>query len=379
MKIGILTLPPRVNYGGILQIYALQSILERMGHEVIVFDIEKKWLLSIWKAPLHYAKRFVNRYVFGSKGIVVFAERRRNEEYPIISALVQPFIDKYLKCVAVKLDMKMFNEKDFDAIIVGSDQIWRPKYCYWNIEHAYLYFTEKWNIKRISYAASFGTNKWEYTKKQTKRCKELIRAFDSVSVRESSGVTLCKKYLSINACHVLDPTMLLEKEAYSKLFEMVGTSRSKGNLMVYMLDSTEDKEKVVERIAQVGEYVPFISNNSHILDFSLDIENRIVPSVESWLRGFYDAEFVVTDSFHACVFSILYNKPFIVYGNKERGIARMLSLLEMFDLEERLIYSLTDIDCRLIKGCVNWKSVNAKLEEARHVSIDFLKKNLRNN
>lgn len=375
MKIGILTLLPRINYGGILQAYALQTVLEQMGHEVYVFDKKKYWHLPLWRAPLHYLKRIFKKYVLKCTNIAIFAERRLNKEYVVVSSLVQPFIDQNLNCT-IEANMEMLNEKDFDAIIVGSDQIWRPKYCHLNIEEAYLSFTKNCSIRRISYAASFGTDKWEYTKLQTKRCKELIEKFDSVSVREDSGVALCKKYFSIDASHVLDPTMLLKKEHYIRLFKKTNESQSQGKLFVYILDMNEDKQEVVTQLVEKEGYYPIVFNNSLILDFSLEVEKRISPSVESWLIGIYDAEFVVTDSFHACVFSILFNKPFIVYGNEGRGISRINSLLKQFNLESRLIFSSKDNGCKILKCCIDWGNVNGILNRLRDESLAFLENSL---
>lgn len=334
MKIGILTLPLHTNYGGILQAYALQTVLERMGHEVEVIDTPNiKSSPSLWTIGKRIIKKLLGRKVS------LFLEKKYNKEFPIISQYTQLFVDKYIHRKVVNTPEEL-QEDDFDAIVVGSDQIWRPKY-YGKIENAYLKFAKDWNIKRIAYAASFGTDEWEYTPHQTARCGELLRMFDAVSVREASGVGLCKEYFGVEAKHVLDPTMLLNKEDYIKLIETAGTPKSKGTLLNYILDDTPEKRALIEQIAKDKGLVPF-RVNSRVEDHNAPLEERIQPPVEQWLRGFYDAEFVVTDSFHACVFSILFNKPFVVVGNKERGMARFISLLKMFGLENRLICSVDE-------------------------------------
>lgn len=335
MKIGILTLPLHTNYGGILQAYALQTVLERMGHEVEVIDTPNiKSSPSLWTIGKRIIKKLLGRKVS------LFLEKKYNKEFPIISQYTQLFIDKYIHRKVVNTPEEL-QEDDFDAIVVGSDQIWRPKY-YGKIENAYLKFAKDWNIKRIAYAASFGTDEWEYTPHQTARCGELLRMFDAVSVREASGVGLCKEYFGVEAKHVLDPTMLLNKEDYIKLIETAGTPKSKGTLLNYILDDTPEKRALIEQIAKDKGLVPF-RVNSRVEDHNAPLEERIQPSVEQWLRGFYDAEFVVTDSFHACVFSILFGKPFVVIGNKERGMARFNSLLDMFGLNNRMISNIEDL------------------------------------
>lgn len=334
MKIGILTLPLHTNYGGILQAYALQTVLELMGHEVVVIDTPN---LQPKPSLFTLSKRVVKRLL--GKRVGVFSERYHNSTYPVISQYTQPFVDKYIHRKIVNSPNEL-QEKDFDAIVVGSDQIWRPKY-YGKIENAYLSFAKNWNIKRIAYAASFGTDDWEYTPRQTKVCAKLLKMFDAVSVRESSAVNLCKERFGVDAQHVLDPTMLLDKEDYIRLIEAANTPKSKGTLLNYILDETPEKRTLIEQIAKDKGLVPF-RVNSRVENHNAPLEERIQPPVEQWLRGFYDAEFVVTDSFHACVFSILFGKPFVVVGNKERGMARFESLLEMFGLENRLICSVED-------------------------------------
>ena len=177
---------------------------------------------------------------------------------------------------------------------------------------------------------------------------------------------LCREHFGVEALHVLDPTMLLDKEDYIRLIEAAGTPKSKGTLLNYILDETSEKRALIERIAKEKGLVPF-RVNSRVEDRTAPIEERIQPPVEKWLRGFYDAEFVVTDSFHACVFSILFGKPFVVVGNKERGIARFESLLKMFGLEDRLVCNIDDYN-----HVGEMKYDEGRLQEKREQSRKFL-------
>ena len=373
MKIGILTLPLHTNYGGILQAYALQTVLERMGHEVVVFDIKKKYSLPFGKFPLSYTKRIIKKYILHKKNVRIFEEQYQQKIYPIISQHTQKFIDKYIHLYQVD-SLKDVKEKEFEVIVVGSDQVWRPKYFMsmfkTGIEDAFLNFTKNWEIKRIAYAVSYGTEEWEYTSTQTEKCGKLLKVFDAVSVREESGIKLCKEHFDKEVEHVLDPTMLLEKEDYIKLFESANTPKSPGTLLNYILDETPEKKEIINKIAKDKKLIPF-RVNSKIENRNAPLEERIQPSIEQWLRGFYDAEFVVTDSFHACVFSILFNKPFVVIGNKERGMARFNSLLKMFGLEDRLI-----ADKNEISTSNNMISRIDKLQDLRDKSKSFLLKHL---
>ena len=367
MKIGILTLPLHTNYGGILQAYALQTVLERMGHEVCLIEKKRKpFRLPLWKAPLVYGKRVLKN--LAGHPYPIFYEQKVNREEPITRQNTDLFIKRYIKRRIVN-DFSELKESDFDAIVVGSDQIWRPKYFNGNIEDAYLKFAEGWNIKRIAYAASFGTDEWEYTAAQTKECAQLLKQFDAVSVREASGVDLCRKHFGVEAQHVLDPTMLLSAEDYIRLFETAGTPKSPGTLLCYILDETPEKATLIERIAKERKLATF-RINSKVEDKTAPITERIQPPVEQWLRGFHDAELVVTDSFHACVFSILFHKPFFVAGNKKRGLSRFTSLLGMFGLEDRLISTVTEADS--FETEIQWDSIDTPLDTLRQKSTDVI-------
>ena len=371
MRIGILTLPLHTNYGGILQAYALQTVLERMGHEVKVINRNINYELPLWKKPFVYSKRIIKN-ILGYK-TPIFYEQKLIKELPIIRQNTDRFIQQYIHTLNVNnyTDLK---EGDFDAIVVGSDQVWRQKY-FGKIYDAYLQFAKDWNIKRIAYAASFGTDEWEYTGRQTSICENLIKKFSAVSVREDSGIDLCKKYLDVDSQHLLDPTMLLEKEDYIRLFENSGTPPNSGTLMCYILDETPEKELLINRVAREKGLIPF-RVNSKVENCKSPLEERIQPPVEQWLRGFYDAEFIVTDSFHACVFSIIFNKQFIAILNRERGESRFRSLLKLFYLDNRIIELPQQLDKLTVDSDLNFSNINSLKKTYINKSISFIINNL---
>lgn len=340
MKIGILTLSFNINYGGVLQAYALQHVLKSMGHEVYFIElIDSLMKLPIYKMPYSYSKRII-RNILGHKCPILY-EQKYNREKPIIQQNIDEFIRKYLNVIKYN-NFYSISEYEYDIIIVGSDQVWRPKYFYsGEIENAYLKFAENWKIRRIAYAVSFGTENWEYTPSQTMKCKRLLEKFSAISVRENSAIKLCKEKFNKQAQLVLDPTMLLSKEDYIKLFKEHNIPKSKGNLLCYILDETTDKIELIKLVAHDKNLTPFyVKSKTH--EINAPIQDRIEPSIEEWIRGFYDADFIVTDSFHACIFSILFQKPFIVYGNKYRGLTRFDSLLDLFGLKKNLILNLCE-------------------------------------
>lgn len=334
MKIAILSLVLHENYGGILQSYALQTVLERMGHTVEVLNRPPTYPSTKWK---EIPKRIVKKLL--GRDVVIFKESRYKREAATINKAVWNFRKKYIHERIIN-DFTEIKESDYDCIVVGSDQVWRPKYfkSQWGcgIENAYLSFTKGWNIKRIVYAASFGVDEWEYTEEETRVCAEYAKMFDLITVREDSGVNLVKKYFRIEATQVLDPTMLLDKVDYIKLIEESKTPKCGGSLLAYILNGSRDKVDFINNIAEEHNLKPFSVNNSFSKK-TAPTEKRVLPSIVQWLRGFYDAEFVITDSFHACVFSIIFGKPFVALGNQDRGQSRFESLLQNFSISDRLL------------------------------------------
>ncbi|MBO7280615.1 MAG: polysaccharide pyruvyl transferase family protein [Bacteroidaceae bacterium] len=374
MKIGILTLPLHNNYGGILQAYALQRVLQKLGHDAMVIDRERYIRLPLYRKGLSYCKRLIKK-IITDRSLAIQWDKEYNHNINIMRKNTYPFLLKHINRIVIKKNYNELNSYNFDAFVVGSDQVWRPWYFGRNIiADAFLSFTKGKDVKRISYAASFGTEEWEYTPIQTNKCKELIKRFDAVSVREDSAVKMCKEHFNIDALHVLDPTMLLNAEEYINLFESAATPKSKGTLMCYILDADTNKDKLIANGATPLNLKPFSVNSKYEIP-NAPIEERIQPPVEEWIRGFYDAEYIITDSFHACVFAILFKKPFIVYGNKERGMARFLSLLKIFGLEDRLVLNAQNAE-KVINKPINWNTVDIKLAEWRNKSLDFISKNL---
>lgn len=350
MKIAILTLPFHTNYGGILQAYALQTVLKRMGHDVKVIDQDQDVPNSLYRNIKSIVYFILKKYILRKQNIVYHSMseiKKRNKERGEREQYTRCFVDKYLSTLKIR-DIKKDFPNDFDVIIVGSDQIWRRLYFrgYYRcgIENAFLKFCSHLNIKRVSYAASFGSDIWDYSVDETKECRQLLGLFDAVSVREASAVDICRTKLGrTDVKLVLDPTLLLMKEDYIKLVDDAKLYQSTGNLMCYILDKNDKINTLVQKVAKDKNLIPFVANSEVDNEKLLNVE-RIQPPVEKWLRAFMDAEFVITDSFHACVFSIIFGKPFITIGNIERGLSRFESLLNDLNLKKHLITSMDDYD-----------------------------------
>lgn len=357
MKIGVVTLPFHTNYGGILQAFALQTILKRLGNEVffvrrskekvcigtLIKDIVKDvfcFLMPVKIIPTalfpYYNKRHFRSFI-----------KRRIQEY-------------YLQSNRIN---------SFDTLIVGSDQVWRSWGDNWDLMFYFLDFAKGWETKKISYAASFGVNTWSFANDTTEKIKSLLSTFDAISVREIDAVSLVKEKLNLDAEWVLDPTMLLTKEDYKK--ELRLSLGVKKKLITYILDNDEKKQCIIDYVSRELNCLPYDIGKTRV------IENKTepFPSIESWLEHFIETDNVITDSFHGTVFSINFNKNFIVLSNHFRGQSRILSVLTMFGLENRLVTNMKEAE-EALKTPIDWTIVNMKLERERNKSIEFLKSSI---
>lgn len=354
MRIGIVTQPLKANYGGILQNFALQQVLKGMGHEAITID----YVLQIsW---MRYCVSTLKTIIFRIMG-----RKREFVDFPqsyIRYKCVDTFIQKYISVTrrVSKYHKRLIDEYNLDAIIVGSDQVWRPLYSPF-IHNMFLEFVGKKAIRRVAYAASFGVDNMEYSDKQLKRCANLLKEFDGVSVRETSGVDLCRIYFGIDALHVLDPTLLNDKEVYEELCQNVPVNSSKF-LASYVLDISEEKKIYIEGVAKQFQ----LGVNYFTADEGFSL------TIEEWLAMFRDASFIITDSFHGTIFSIIFNKPFISLTNETRGNSRFESLLFMLGLEKRLNLSFESV----VDNDIDWVKIREKIYVLRSQAFAFLHENL---
>lgn len=188
---------------------------------------------------------------------------------------------------------------------------------------------------------------------------KLLAKFDAVSVREKSGIDICREFGREDAVHVLDPTMLLTSGDYNRLID--DKPRSSGIMLSYILDSNPALCALVDKV----------STSLGVKPVKMSGRDEVSPPVEDWLAGFRDAEFVVTDSFHGTVFSIIYRKPFVVFGNRSRGgMARFESLLGLFNLQDHLISSVEEFDFG--KDYSIPASIYDILAEKKSLSMDYL-------
>ena len=359
MRLGIVTQPLEMNYGGILQNWALQQALKRLGHDPITIDAYQRF------STPHYVYNWVRARCKRLMGKKAYLPLRYHGA--MRSKQTGQFIENHIAKTRV---MKHYNPEvvkkyRLEGLVVGSDQVWRIWYIRTHLEDMYLKFAQDLPLKRrVAYAASLGVEKWEYNQEQTALCAPLAQRFDAISVREASGVELCRKYLGVEAQCVLDPTLLLENKDYEAIID-ADWDASEPYLAVYCLDITPVKEAFFNDLAK--------GRGLKVRYFTFGWKSKL--TVEQWLAMLSNASMVVTDSFHGTVFSILFGKEFYTMCNPLRGNTRISGLLEQLGLEKRM---LSDTEPVLPNDCeIDWEDVYSRLDVKRKESIEFLENALK--
>lgn len=372
MKIGILTQPLHLNYGGVLQAWALQQVLKKMGHEPEIIS-------RYYYVPILTVRRIIWQIIVTcwsifdriiNKKTIIYNpfKRKYGRWYP--GYCDYNFIKNNISCTKNLYSEKEFNEwinnNHYDAFIVGSDQVWREAYspCLNTFFLDFLHSDD--SRKKIAYAASFGTEEGYITSNKIPRCKELLNRFDRVSVREDGALSIVKDVFNRNdVIKVLDPTLLLNAIDYKALINAQDNNK-KGYIAAYILDSNNDIKKILEDLS---------SRFSLTVDvMSAMYDGKKMPTISQWLANIANSDFVITDSFHGCVFSIIFRKTFLVIGNTGRGLDRFNSLLGSFNLSNRIISSFNDYKERemYLMLSIDYNSISENLKQLQKVSLKFL-------
>ena len=383
MKIGILTLPLASNYGGILQCYALQTVLERMGHEVVVLDRASAapsvgLVIRRWGSGL---KCMVRRYIQGQKNIAILSpwsqryviDKRDQIDFSVLLKFVRKNINITCPLRSSEALLRRVKRQKLDCLIVGSDQVWRECYSPFLTDCFAGFFPPDDKMLKITYGASFGTSENPISEQMLETCKSLSSRFDAISVREESAVGLVEQYFGKHAELVLDPTLLLGAEDYviERSKTACPVTAEQDTLVSYVLDTDGQKAKIANDVAgELGLKESFMGLSPKKSDGSPD---KMIP-VQSWLDNFRNASFVVTDSFHGCVFSVINRKPFIAIVNHSRGADRFVSMLSQLGLEGRMVNDYEEYSARRSEliAPIDYAEVYSRLQKLKAHSLGYL-------
>ncbi|RZS99299.1 polysaccharide pyruvyl transferase family protein [Aquimarina brevivitae] len=349
-EVGVLTFHySNNNFGALLQTFAILNTIKNIGFNVKIIDFKPTPINSV-KQRLFDFIRFALGYNF---------TRFRRE-----------FIDIQM----IEGNIHDLNNR-FDTFIVGSDQVWRYRDEHNNLCRYFFDFVNDEN-KKISYAASFGLDKWHGRDEITGKIKELVKRFDNISIREASGVKICKDIFEVESELVLDSTLLLDKDSYENIIGSKYKNREcKNNLLSYMLLDDTNKNQTFFKSFAKRHNLKFRKLKGRKISNKYDF--WLFNSVAKWLYLIKNSEFVVTDSFHCTVFSIIFNKKFIVLSNPNRGLTRIENLLALINRKDRLFYNLESIDEKVLRDDFDYVEIDKIIEKERKKSIGFLEVSLR--
>lgn len=350
------------NYGSLFQYYALQQYLKKFGIEVY-------WVRFMFPSFEMYKslfKRFVCSVLHGTglrNTCNHILTQRAFRSYMHTHCNLSP--KKYLNINKLKQ-----NPPVADIYITGSDQVWGG----W-LEPNYLTFAPK-EKKKIAYAVSFG--KRELSIDHQKHIIDWVKVFDAVSVREKSGVEICKK-MGVQATHLLDPTLLLDDDEY---LSSCSPRMEKCNYVFCYFINEKSSENL-----RLNNIITFCHNKSLKLRITgIEGSETVIPqtflyqySPEEWLNHYKYAECILTNTFHGTVFCIIFKRPFCVFlqkGISAKQNERIYSLLEMFDLQDRILRSEDSIEAIMAKE-IDWAHVELIKKKLRANVYQFWKQSLK--
>ena len=334
-----------------MQIVALYAAVRDLGHRPVLID-----KIENFSGP----KRLANALLEALPGQNLRQIRGR----ALARRFHRPFLEQVMPVRSQPVRSGADIEEELarlqiDTVVVGSDQVWRPDYqADGGALNFFLDFGDE-SLRRVSYAASFGHSRWPVAETAS-AVGRLIRRFDAVSVRETSGVEICRESFDRDAAvHVLDPTLLHEASFYESILEPPAKN---GGVLTYVLDHGE----AATRIARAyGEEVTTMTPNAG--------EMLTVPQ---WLGRIAAADFVVTDSYHGTIFSIIFGKPFVTLVNTARGQDRFTSLFPALGLGERMVSDPVGFRPEDLSPMPDYVSIRSRLAWMRDHSLAFLKQSL---
>lgn len=354
MKVGVVTFQQSNNYGAILQSYALQKTINKLGCEGELIDYRCDYIGKPYKL-INLKKKGFFSYIFGVIGFICYLPRKKNCN---LFRKNMRFSKRVYKDTVGELN------NVYDIFITGSDQVWNYKLT--NSDSTYLLdFVKDYN-KKFSYAASFGLNSIEDEQKEN--YSKLLKNFNQIYLREEKGINIVKKLCDKESNVVLDPTLLLTKDEWLCVTKEYKTS--KDYILVYQLGISSKLIDFISNLARKKNckviYIPFP------LGKFIKCKCSLFTGPSEWLGLFKNAKYVVTDSFHGTVFSILFNKNFFteICGQNKGVGSRIENFIEKFGLQERLVIDGIN---NSIDNEIDYIRVNKILEDEREKSLACLR------
>lgn len=346
-----------VNYGSFLQTYATQKIFEDFGLDTVVLDYvredeeyhnvtelllrkSKKWNKNFWLRCIYRIVQWPDHYICGKA-----FEKMRNKYLNLSNRITD--IDKDIDKIPVA-----------DIYCTGSDQVW-GEIAQDDVDSMYFLEFAPMNARKIALSASFGKDK--YSKDRVAKFKDLLQKYDYITVREDSAVKLVNQ-VGYGATQILDPTMIFGKELWKELLVPIRDSKY---VLLYQLNANPAMDNYARLFAEKG--------GLKLIRISIEAHNSMRTGKFKWclspfefLSYIANAEYMITDSFHGTAFSIMFNRQFVEILPREK-IARNMSILKQFGLEDRILENFSDFS--YLNQKIDYKFVNTQLEKLRKEAL----------
>lgn len=356
-KIGIVSIFRTGNYGGTLQAYALLKSINENSYgnaEIINYTCD-----SI-NGKLSF-KKIVKLGFFHTAAFLIdkicYLPRMKK---------INSFIDSYVTMPLLnKKELSRLNN-NYDIFLSGSDQLWNPDIQ--DNDGYYLLDFVLDNEKKRSYASSFG--KYELPDLYTDKYKRLLSAYKIITVREKSGADIVERLIGKRPLIVPDPVFLISREDWKLLIKkrIYEEKYIFAYRLTYSTKITKAVERAVKELNISSKSSPFLLGHCH--------NNEMLPALSSfeWLQLIHDSEYVITDSFHAVLFSIIFSKQFyyiVTTSTAKDRLSRVETILDELEIHGRIVDS--EKDCDFSKN-INYHDVAPKVIELRRYGLEILKK-----
>ena len=387
-KIGIAAVTYKENFGSALQTYATQYILEKLGYDARIFEIRGVHREIHIKKLLYYLGRMFDpvelKYLIAnlksrSRKTASASTDHYAHDMQIRKKVYADFNRKWNKMLPVVKGWKGLSNQaaEMDAVVVGNDQLWRPSNivgCYFTLE-----FVPD-DVKKIAFSTSFGVSELPAT--LHKHAKRFLSRIEHISVRENSGADIVKKESGRDATVVCDPTMMMTAEEWMQIQDRKSFADGRYILMYLMGENPGQRDFVKRLSKQTGCRIigllhgaTYIASDEDVVD---EKPYNVGPS--EFINLIRNAEYVCTDSFHCCVFSILNSTKFFAFrrwpdGSKFSANDRLYTLLDFTGLSNRMLRGTEDVS-ECIADEINFKDVLERVDEKRKISMEYLTKAL---
>lgn len=359
-KIGILTYHDTTNFGAVLQAFALQRKIEKLGYNSEIIDYKCPAITNRYKITPIYKSQNLKQLI---KGILTNKNKRKlKQDFNLFNKEQQKISKKFYDKETIKEC-----ENKYDMIISGSDQVWNLDLS-GNDTTYMLDFIED-SKKKGTYAVSFGYK--EVPSKYYNKTRDAIKSFNNILVREKQGQEIIKKMISKKSDVVLDPTLLFGKEEWCNLLNIQRKDDGKDYILLYIIAPNKNIIKFTKALAKQHKCKIIYINDSYKKILGMKNIGHCTP--KEFLEYVYNAKYVVTTSFHGVSFSINFEKEFFYALSNEKGNfnSRIENLISILKINNRNINVQYDINSKL-----DYKKISSELDLVRKQSITLLKKEL---